>query len=54
MSSKARGVGEADIDGKPVELAQPNRLVQLTFDADRVLTYWRRRNGLRRGRPSRS
>ncbi len=39
MSSKARGVGEADIDGKPVELAPPNRLVQLTFEADRVLTY---------------
>ena len=39
MSSKARGVGEADIDGKPVELAQPTKLVQLTFEADRVLTY---------------
>ncbi len=39
MSSKARGVAEADIEGKPVELAPPNRLVQLTFEADRVLTY---------------
>ena len=29
MSSKARGVVEADIAGKPVEFAMPNRLVQL-------------------------
>jgi uncharacterized protein len=39
MSSKARGVGEADLDGKPVELAMPARLVQLALEADRVLTY---------------
>ena len=39
MSSKARGVGEQDLDGKPVELAMPNRLVQLALEADRVLTY---------------
>jgi predicted peroxiredoxin len=39
MSSKARGIGEADLAGKPAELAPPNRLVQLTFDNDRVLTY---------------
>jgi predicted peroxiredoxin len=39
MSSKARGVGEVDIDGKPVELAPPAKLVQLTFENDRVLTY---------------
>ncbi len=39
MSSKARGVGEGDLEGKPVELAIPNRLVQLTFESDRVLTY---------------
>ena len=39
MSSKARGVGEADLAGKPVELAMPNRLVQLALEADRVLTY---------------
>lgn len=39
MSSKARGVGEVDLDGKPVELAMPNRLVQLALDADAVLTY---------------
>ena len=39
MSSKARGVGEADLEGKPVELALPNRLVQLAVEADRILTY---------------
>lgn len=39
MSSKARGVTEADLDGKPAELAMPTRLVELTFAADRVLTY---------------
>ncbi len=39
MSSKARGVGQSDLDGKPVELAQPNRLVQLALEADRVITY---------------
>ena len=39
MSSKARGVGEADFEGKPVELAMPNRLVQLAVESDRVLTY---------------
>jgi predicted peroxiredoxin len=39
MSSKARGIGEADLSGKPVEAAMPNRLVQLALDHDRVLTY---------------
>ncbi|MGH3137613.1 MAG: DsrE family protein [Gaiellaceae bacterium] len=39
MSSKARGVTESDLDGKPVEFAMPNRLVQLAFEADRVITY---------------
>ena len=39
MSSKARGVAESDLEGKPVELAMPNRLVQLALDADRVITY---------------
>jgi predicted peroxiredoxin len=39
MSSKARGVAEADLGGKPVELALPSRLVQLAVEADRVLTY---------------
>lgn len=39
MSSKARGVGEADIAGKPAEFAMPNRLVQLSLEADRMFTY---------------
>jgi predicted peroxiredoxin len=39
MSSKARGVGDADLEGKPAEFAMPDRLVQLAFEADRALTY---------------
>ncbi len=39
MSSKARGVDAADLEGKPAEMAMPNRLVQLAFEADRVITY---------------
>jgi predicted peroxiredoxin len=39
MSSKARGVGEPDLEGKPVELAMPSRLVELALEADRVITY---------------
>ena len=39
MSSKARGVAEADLEGKPVEFAMPNRLVQLAVESDTVLTY---------------
>ncbi|HVP76110.1 MAG TPA: DsrE family protein [Gaiellaceae bacterium] len=38
-SSAARGVVEADLAGKPAELAQPQRLVQLALDHDRTLTY---------------
>jgi predicted peroxiredoxin len=37
MSSKARGIdGFGD---RPIELAHPGRLVDLAFEADRVLTY---------------
>jgi uncharacterized protein len=39
MSSKARGVDEKALEGKPVEMAMPNRLVQLAVECDRVLTY---------------
>lgn len=39
MSSKARGVSPADLEGKPAEMAMPDRLVQLAFEADRTLTY---------------
>ena len=39
MSSKGRGVTEAELNGKPAELAPPTRLVQLLFESDRALTY---------------
>ena len=39
MSSKARGVTEADLAGKHAVFATPAKLVELTFAADRVLTY---------------
>lgn len=39
MSSKARGVLDSDLEGKPAAFAMPKRLVELTFAADRVLTY---------------
>ena len=39
MSSKARGVDAADLEGKSAEMAMPDRLVQLMFEADRTLTY---------------
>jgi uncharacterized protein len=39
MSSQARGVGPADLEGKPAELAMPKVLVQLAFEHDRILTY---------------
>ena len=39
MSSKARGVTEDELIGKPAEFAMPNRLVQLAFEADRNFTY---------------
>ena len=39
MSSKARGVDAADLEGKSAEMAMPDRLVQLAFEADRTLTY---------------
>jgi len=39
MSSKARGVTDADLEGKPAEFAMPTTLVERAFAADRVLTY---------------
>jgi predicted peroxiredoxin len=39
MSSKARGVDESELEGKPVELAMPSRLVQLAAESDSVITY---------------
>ena len=39
MSARARGVTEADLGTARAEFAMPNTLVELTFAADRVLTY---------------
>jgi predicted peroxiredoxin len=39
MSSKARGVTEADLKGKPAELAPPNVLLRLSLEHDRMFTY---------------
>ncbi len=39
MSSKARGITAEALGGIAVTLAPPSRLVELAFEADRVLTY---------------
>ncbi len=39
MSSKAREVTAEALSGKSVEFAPPDRLVELVFAADRVLSY---------------
>src|SRR5258706_10607158 len=39
MSSKARGITDADIQGKPVEFAMPKVLLQLSIESDRMLVY---------------
>jgi predicted peroxiredoxin len=39
MSAKGRGVTDADLAGKNASFAMPAKLVELTFAADRVLTY---------------
>lgn len=39
MSAKARGMGDADIAGKPAEFAMPNVLVRLSLEHDRMFTY---------------
>ena len=39
LSSKARGVTDADLKGKPAEFAAPNVLVRLAIEHDRVFTY---------------
>jgi predicted peroxiredoxin len=38
-SSKTRGVTQDDLDGKGATFATPEKLVELTFEADRVLCY---------------
>jgi uncharacterized protein len=39
MSSKARGLLEAELTGKPAEFAMPNILVMLAVEHDRMFTY---------------
>ena len=39
MSSKSRGVTDADLTGKPAEFATPNVLVRLCLEHDRMFTY---------------
>ena len=39
MSSKGRGVTDADLTGKPAEFATPNVLVRLSLEHDRTFTY---------------
>ena len=39
MSSKARALGPDALGGLPVTMILPDRLVELTFAADRVLIY---------------
>jgi predicted peroxiredoxin len=39
MSSKARGVTQADLEGKPAEMAMPTVLVKLALEHDRMFTY---------------
>jgi uncharacterized protein len=39
LSSKARGVAEGDLEGKPAEMAMPNVLVRLALEHDRLFTY---------------
>jgi predicted peroxiredoxin len=39
MSSSARGLGEADLKGKPAAFAPPSMLVRLTLEHDRLFTY---------------
>lgn len=39
MSSKARGLTEEILKGRPAEFAMPNVLIQLSLECDRVLVY---------------
>lgn len=38
-SSKARGMTEKDIEGKPASFALPNVLVSLAAESDKIITY---------------
>ncbi len=39
MSSKARGITDADIKGKPAEFAMPKVLIQLSLESDKMFVY---------------
>ncbi|QCJ41221.1 multidrug transporter [Bacillus sp. S3] len=39
VSCGARGIEEADLAGKQIELGMPNALVKMTVENDRVITY---------------
>lgn len=39
MSSKARGLDAASLGGLEVTMSPPTRLVELAFEADRVISY---------------
>jgi uncharacterized protein len=39
MSSKGRGVTDADLNGKPAEFAMPTVLIKLSLEHDRMFTY---------------
>ena len=39
MSSKARGVTDADLKGRPAEFALPEVLLRLSLEHDRMFTY---------------
>lgn len=39
LSSKARGLTTEGLGGLPITMAAPTRLVELAFEADRVITY---------------
>lgn len=39
MSSKARGITDADIQGKPAEFAMPKVLLQLSLESDKMFVY---------------
>lgn len=39
MSSKARGLTEADLKGKPAEMALPTVLLRLSLESDRMFVY---------------
>jgi uncharacterized protein len=39
MSAKARGITEADLQGKPAEFGTPDVLVRLVLESDKTIVY---------------